>query len=289
MLDTDGAPESTAIDLARECLYRFLALALSDPHGRGCHATQARSASEGNTRQVPSLALRACVLFDPENQQLACAAADLLRDEACARPVPLGFGELSPEELDLRPLLKSLPAAAGLRAEYDRVFGLVPARECPPYETEYHPSSETFFRSQQLADVAGFYRAFGLDTAAAEPERPDHLALELEFSAFLLLKKRLALASGGAAVDAAERAVVCDDALRDFFRDHLAWWAPSFAAGLRRKAGDGFYAAVARLLAAFLPAERGRLGVPPPRLPLQPAPIERPEEQASCASCSAQG
>ena len=74
-------------------------------------------------------------------------------------------------------------------------FGLVLTRECPPYETEYHPSSEPFFRSQEMADVAGFYRAFGLETAQAARERPDYLGLELEFMAFLLLKKRLALAA----------------------------------------------------------------------------------------------
>jgi TorA maturation chaperone TorD len=174
-----------------------------------------------------------------------------------------------------------------LRAEYDRVFGLVVARECPPYETEYHPTSETFFRSQQLADIAGFYRAFGLEGSRSQPERVDHLALELEFMAFLLLKKRLA--EGSDNPDAPEQACVCDQAQQLFLKDHLAWWVPSFATGLRRKAGKGFYAALGGFLAAFIAGERIRFHVDPPRFPLQPALIERPEEQSGCAACSVGG
>jgi TorA maturation chaperone TorD len=262
---TQQLSEALAVDLARECLYRFLAAALVAPP----------SESFG-------------LVLDPEDQRLAGAAADLLRAEASTEPVALGFGELPADALTLRPLLAELhQPREQLAAEYDRVFGLVLCRECPPYETEYHPSSESFFCSQQMADVAGFYGAFGLATAQAVPERPDYLGLELEFMAFLLLKKRLALASAEHNPDAAEQARVCDAAQRDFFRDHLAWWVPSFATGLRRKAGGGFYAALGTVLAALLPVERGRLGVEPPRLPLQVAVIERPEEQAACAGCSA--
>jgi TorA maturation chaperone TorD len=257
-------PEAQAIDLARECMYRFLAAALSDP---------------GSERWR--------LLLDFENQELAREAADLLRAEA--QPVSLGCGELSREALDVRPLLlETVRPLAELRAEYDRVFGLVPSRECPPYETEYHPSSETFFRSQQLADVAGFYRAFGLDPSRAEPERPDHVALELEFVAFLLLKKRLALASGAPDEDIAERVSLCEEAERTFFREHLAWWIPSFTRGLRRKAGSGFYVEAGRVLAALLPVERARFGLEAPRLSLPASLIERPEEQAGCAGCAAQ-
>jgi TorA maturation chaperone TorD len=260
---TEPAAEA-AIDLARECLYRFLGVALTDP--------------AANTWLL---------LLDPDSRRLAAGAADLLREEAGARPTALGFGELPPGGLDLAPLLAELlRPRAELIAEYDRVFGLVPSRECPPYETEYHRTAEPFFRAQQLADVAGFYRAFGLEPSRGQPERPDHLALELEFLAFLLAKKRLALDRSDGDNDGTARARVCAEAEAAFFRDHLAWWVPSFGTGLRRKAGEGFYAAVGRALAALTPAERARFGVPAPRLPLQAALIEPPEEQARCAGCS---
>jgi TorA maturation chaperone TorD len=261
------AASDPAIDLAREALYRFLAAALSDPHGG---------------RWLPVL--------DPESQRLAHEAARLLREEAGAAPGRLGLGELPPEALTLTPLCVELdqPPEA-LRAEHLRVFGLVPTKECPPHETEYHPTEEPFFRAQQMADVAGFYRAFGIEPAHVRPERPDHLALELEFMAVLLMKKRLALA--GAAEDAgmAEGATVCDEAQHSFFRDHLAWWVPAFATGLRRRAGGGFYAALGQVLAALIPVERHRLGVDTPSVPARPSSTEGPEEPAGCAGCPAHG
>jgi TorA maturation chaperone TorD len=253
-----------ATDLARECLYRFLAAALTDPAAGG-----------------PSL------LHDPDSGRVAAAAAEFLREEAAVEPTALGFGELPPDELDMAPLLAELARPGADRtAEHDRVFGLVPARECLPYETEYHATAEPFFRAQQLADVAGFYRAFGLEPSRCSPERPDHLALELEFMAFLLMKKRLAAAAADGDNEGSGRAKVCAEAGAAFFRDHLAWWVPSFAAGLRRKAGRGLYGEVARVLAALVPVERRRFGIPAPRLPLRAAPVETPEGQAACAGCS---
>jgi len=263
MQSNDKMPETMADDLARECLYRYLALALSDPHSSEWQA-----------------------ILDSDNQRLACQSADLLRADAECTTAALGFGELSPQHLDLRPVVNELrKPLADIRDDYNRVFGLVPARECPPYETEYHSSVETFFRSQQLADIAGFYRAFGIEPGREAAERPDYLPLELQFMAFLLLKKRLAAVDGDTGAE--EHARICAETECTFFREHLAWWAPSFAAGLRRKAAEGLYDHLASLLAAFLTIERQRFELPPPRVPLQPAIIERPEEQADCAACSA--
>jgi TorA maturation chaperone TorD len=254
--------EEMAVDLAREVVYRFLAAALRDP-------------------QAGLLAL-----LDPASQDVACAAADLLRAEGIDSVPPLGFGELPPELLTLRPLCTSLNEAADrLPDEFVRVFGLVPTPECQPHETEYQHTTEPFYRAQQMADIAGFYQAFGLQPGQTYPERPDHLALELEFMAILLQKKRLALASLANNPQAEVQASICQEAQHHFFRDHLAWWVPSFVAGLRRKADGGCYGALGQVLGALLPLERSRFGVEAPRLPLQPALIERPEEQSGCAAC----
>jgi TorA maturation chaperone TorD len=248
--------EATAVDMARECLYRFLAAALDDPQAKH----------------------RGLLAHAPSNL-LAADAADLLRAEWQSSPFPLGFGELSAEELDLRPLLAECTRAReNLTAEYDRVFGLVPARECPPFETEYLATTEPFFRAQQLADVAGFYRAFGLEPSRQCPERPDHIVLELEFMAVLLAKQRLA--------DNADQVAICREAALAFFREHLVWWVLSFANGLRRKACGTFYPAVGKVLAAFVTWERGRIGLEPPRLPLRASHPEAPEAQSGCASCT---
>jgi TorA maturation chaperone TorD len=253
--------EAAALELARESLYRFLAAALTDPHTR-------------NWRLV----------LQHQSQELAREAADYLRGQSTVSVSALGPGELPLEDLDLRPLLQNLSRPVWeIGADYDRIFGLLTCRECPPYETEYHPTSEAFFRAQQLADVAGFYRAFGLEPARATPERPDHIALELEFMAFVLLKKRLAV--GSEEPERWERADVCDDVQRRFFEEHLAWWAPAFATGLLHKAGSGSYTSLARILAAFSAAERGHFGLPAPRRPMHVTLIERPEEQEGCAVC----
>jgi TorA maturation chaperone TorD len=264
MKNIECEPESAAIDLARECLYRFLATVAAGPY------------AEGWTR-----------LDEPDTRRLVVDAASLIRGEFAAEPVLLGYGERSVDDLHCAELLAALQEPlAKLRADFDRVYGLVTPKECPPYETEYHPNSETFFRSQQMADIAGFYHAFGIEPAQAHPERPDHLALELEFMAFLQTKQRLATASAGEDARAADdQAEVCDLAAKSFFQDHLAWWVPAFATGLMRKAGGGYNAAFARLLAAFIPVERQRLGIEAPSKLVQPDLIERPEEQSGCATC----
>jgi TorA maturation chaperone TorD len=255
------APDAAAIDLARECLYRFFAAALSDPRGPGWGP-----------------------LADLADRWLAGTAADLLRAEAAADPIPLGPGERPPGDLDLSAVLPGLCGPRDeLAAEYDQVFGLVGVRECMPYATEYGPN-EPFARAQQLADVAGYYAAFGLRCARARPDRADHVALELEFLAHLLQKQRLADDGTPAGAD---RAAVCADAARRFFRDHVAPWAPSFAAGLQRRGGGGFYGAVGRALAAFLPAERGRLGVKAPTRVATPTSADRAADDAGCAGCPA--
>jgi TorA maturation chaperone TorD len=263
MSTLEAPPESTAADLARECLYRFLSAAVAGPY------------DDGWARVV-----------EARGQSLALFSADLLRTEAEPGRARLGPGELGAEELELRGLLAALrrPAEA-LRGEFDAAFGLVIPRECPPYETEYYPTSETFARAQQMADAAGFFRAFGLEPSARRPERHDHLSLELEFMAVLLMKRRRALAPESANADSHDRAEVCAEAERDFFRDHLAWWLPAFAAGLARKAPAGYLHALARVLAAFVAAERDRLGVPTPARPIQPNLIEQPDEQSGCTSC----
>jgi putative dimethyl sulfoxide reductase chaperone len=260
---TDVLPESSAVDLARECLYRFLSGLVAGPYDERWRRVQ-----------------------DAENQVLAQRAVDLLRHEPEQDRGLLAFGERSLEDLEIGDLLDELQKSISeLRADYDRVFGLVIPKECPPYETEYHPSTDTFFRSQEMADIAGFYRAFGIEPARALPERPDYLALELEFMAFLLMKKRLALASLETNPDACEQASVCEQVEQRFFGDHIAWWVPAFATGLERKAMSGYNRILARLLAALVAAERHRLAIPPPQKPVQAELIERPEEQTGCSSC----
>src|SRR3990172_4683779 len=115
----------------------------------------------------------------------------------------------------------------GLRravAELDA--GAVPAMlakaGAPPYETEYG-MAHVFMKVQTMADVAGFYRAFGLDLATAHRERPDHVAAELEVLHFLLLHEAMARTQGRQ-----EEAKVSRRARTTFLREHLGAWGPAY-------------------------------------------------------------
>ena len=270
----DGAPAPpwSLLDEARLRLYHALSRALSDPAGRR-----------------PPRADEPGVL-----EQLGAAAA-FIAQEPSAQPPALAPGELPPSALATLSLPDWLDQpAATLAAQHERVFGLVSSKECPPYETEYCRQTFSVYRSQRLADVAGCYRAFGLQPSCERPERHDHLALELEFMAWLLVKQRHALRGGADAVSA-EHAAVCRDAQRVFVREHLAWWVPAFALALRRKA-DGLrdardlhapprsaLGAVGATLAAFMAAERAVLGIAPPTELVEPRPDE--ELEAGCGGC----
>lgn len=163
----------------------------------------------------------------------------------------------------LHPVLATLRATStglelpSLQSEHRRVFGHIESSSCPPYETRYG-SRHLFQQTQQLADIAGFYRAFGLDLSEGANERPDHLAIELEFLHFLCLKEAYALAHHGP-----EQVELCRDAEAKFLMEHLLSWAPSFAKRLQGVAGDGFYKHVGSLMAAFLSTEAARLGWSP--------------------------
>jgi TorA maturation chaperone TorD len=151
---------------------------------------------------------------------------------------------------------------------------------CPPYETEYIDSKFTFQRSQGLADIAGFYRAFGLEPTAVHPERQDHLVLELEFTALLLGLEQAAAESDHP--DRIARRAVCADAYRKFLDDHLIWWVPTFAHLLSKQDPGGFYDAASTFLAALMTAERSLAGLPVSSGRVTPSTVERPEECEGC-------
>ena len=267
-------PTSTTIDheiarlSAREHVLRFLSLAASDPAAR-----------------------RFEDFLDPDFQDLACAAARHLAADQASQPAQLAPGEVSPENLDLAPLVEAANVPRPqLVEDYTQVFGLVVSKECPPYEVQYCPQTFSVFRSQHLADIAGFYHAFGVAPGRDAPEREDHLACELEFLAWLVAKERHALAGEGD--DWAERVATCRDAQRSFVTEHVAWWVPAFARALRERADSltppaAFQAAFSDALAAFIPVERAALDVPPPQILAEPRPDD---EQAGegCAGCGSE-
>lgn len=167
---------------------------------------------------------------------------------------------------------------AELQAEHRRAFGLTGSL-C--YETEYGLPHE-FRQSQELADIAGFYRAFGLNLGGPVRERPDHLAVELEFMQVLLLKEALAAEAGRT-----EQMEICVEAQRKFLEDHLGRWIDWFAEAFSRSAGDGVYRPLVHLTGAFVAAEAERLGARPERRRLSEVRATPAGPDLSCGACPA--
>lgn len=259
MTETNCETTCDAVALmARQSLYRFAALSLLDPKAGSWEQLKARC-----------------------EDALLCEAAGIVCDLPAAKPKNLGLGERPLSELDPSRVLARLPdSCQEFNQQYENTFGLLVSNACPPYETEYIDSKYAFQRSNSLADISGFYNAFGLTTSTAHPERPDHIVQELEFMAFLLGFERQA-----ADCDVKVRQLrldVCRDAQTQFLREHLSWWAPALAKLLSRENAGGFYDAAGVFLAALIPAERALLGVEPTEQHAEPSPLERPE---TCEGC----
>jgi TorA maturation chaperone TorD len=248
-----------AVLMARQSLYRFAALSLLDPQADSWEQLE--------------------VLRD---DALLSEAAALVRNLSEAKQKKRGPGERPLSELDPARVLARLPESwQQFNEKYENTFGLLVSNACPPYETEYINSKYAFQRSNTMADVSGFYFAFGLTTSVAHPERPDHIVQELEFMAFLIGMERQA-AGGEDVTVRRQRLEVCRDAQTRFLREHLSWWAPVFAKLLSREDPDGFYAAAGAFLAALIPAERAWLRVELTERPAEPSTLERPEVCEGC-------
>lgn len=134
-----------------------------------------------------------------------------------------------------------------LALEYDKLFR---AKEIWPYTSEYAIENE-FQRANQLADISGFYRAFGLET---DSQRPDFLATELEFMHYLIFKEDYALSRN--IKDGRKKALLCSDAQRKFFNTHLYTAAKIIAEKIISNTQDNFYQNIAKDLINFLDSER---------------------------------
>jgi TorA maturation chaperone TorD len=243
--------------LARQSLYRFAAITLLDPRA-------------GTWDKLDAI----------RNNQVLHHGAALIRHIPEATPASLARGEQPVSRLIPGEVLQCLPhTREHLNDAYENTFGLLVSNACPPYETEYISGKATFQRSHALADISGFYRAFGLTPSRAYPDRPDHIVLELEFMAYLLDAERRARSEH----DNVELGEICFLAQRRFMTEHLSWWSPTFARLVEREDPDGFYGAAARYLAALIATERSILNVPIPNAEAHASCIEHPDACEGCA------
>lgn len=123
-------------------------------------------------------------------------------------------------------------------AEHARLFECGAA--CPPNETAFVRRD----KGAVLGDVAGFYRAFGVEQAAQAGEKLDHVVAELEFTGLLLVMLGHAAGEGQE-----EQAEVTLEALRAFASDHLGEWLPAFCLALSGSTPLPLYQAAAEAAA----------------------------------------
>lgn len=150
-----------------------------------------------------------------------------------------------------------------LAAAHNHLFEL--SSVCTPYETEYE--ADPFAKGRQLADIAGFYRAFGMSVSPERPNMTDHLGTELEFMALLTRKEAYAEARGWK-----RRRATTVDAERSFLRDHLGRWERAICREVVEHvqqdggAEEAAYGVTARIATRWVSADVRRLGVHPLRL-----------------------
>ncbi|MBK8914806.1 MAG: molecular chaperone TorD family protein [Phycisphaerales bacterium] len=186
----------------------------------------------------------------------------------------------------------SLPARTR-REAYQQVFGLVIAQHCPLCETEYMRSGDAFARAQAMADIAGFYRAFGVQPDARVSQRPDHVSIELDFLALLYTHW-----ADESTPDEARETV--QSAHSAFLQDHLSIWIPAMSRLLEQRAATAGQSAppetrvairlmenIGRLIGWWIASECRFAGVRPPSSSLPVLAREDDEAEAACPACDA--
>ncbi len=142
-----------------------------------------------------------------------------------------------------------------LEARHSQLFTLSSSPDCPTFETAYL-ATDQIQQTQRMADINGFYRAFGVDTVEAG-FRPDDISVELEFMGFLCRKQVYAAQHLGA-----PRVRQTLRAERMFLREHLGRWGGALGRRIALRAAlDPFYSLVGGALHDWLEADCEFLGV----------------------------
>lgn len=138
----------------------------------------------------------------------------------------------------------------GVQSRYLSRFDVGKGR-VPLYETEYG-RMRGLAKGQDLADIRGFYSAFGLEQED-DGEVADHIAMELEFYALLLWKEHLLS-------DDREGREIVSDARKKFLAAHLGAFAPAVAMQDAVQQCD-VYGPLFRWVGALVESESAREGV----------------------------
>ncbi|HNQ05477.1 MAG TPA: molecular chaperone TorD family protein [Thiobacillaceae bacterium] len=169
----------------------------------------------------------------------------------------------------------------GLASAYSQLF--LNNALCSMYETAYSGPGGVAGRTHEIADISGFYLAFGLRSSDVEADRPDHLCAELEFLSILLLKWVHAREQAWN-----DRGKITVKAIKSFLTDHLGRWYGAFAMRLGEQEAPAVYHALAALLVHALDAECRAWNVQPLPMTGEIAHDSMQEDQLICPKAAAE-
>jgi TorA maturation chaperone TorD len=137
-----------------------------------------------------------------------------------------------------------------LAAEYAGLFlGL---RQMPPHPSEsVYSSADHLIMQKARDDVLKIYRGMGLDKVREYTEPEDHIAIELQFMAYLCGKTVEELRAAKFT-----EAKMCLEVQRDFLSEHLAKWVPMLVADILMGARREFYKAIAKITKGYVEIDR---------------------------------
>jgi TorA maturation chaperone TorD len=148
--------------------------------------------------------------------------------------------------------LQAHETLAELAIDHARLFVGPFALLSPPYGSIYLDGERRLMGDSTLS-VDECYHEVGLEVAAGFNGTPDHIAVELEFMHFLIVKEIAAAADGEL-----ERAQNFRQKQRAFLERHLAAWVPDFSDSVEKQAQTGFYQSLAAATRLYIESDFSR-------------------------------
>lgn len=137
--------------------------------------------------------------------------------------------------------INALAGADQSQQHAERIRLFETAMPCPVHQCAYVRRD----KGAILADISGFYQAFGFALSPEHTDRPDHLSCELQYIALLLVMQYQT-----ARTRQEEPCTLVQQALRAFVADHLSDWIFPFCDRLEHTAQQPAMAQLARTLRA---------------------------------------
>jgi len=133
-----------------------------------------------------------------------------------------------------------------LKIDYSMLFVGPFKLLAPPYGSVYLEGGRRIMGESTL-DAHTRYREVGLDISGDFKEVPDHIAIELEFMYYLVLKEIEAIGKSDfeSTIDYLKKQ-------KGFLEDHLGAWVPELAAVMEKNAKTEFYRDLARSTKVFV-------------------------------------